>query len=129
MKYWNEFSENTYFNKIFTTLIEIGVVDIFSIDIDNDRGSISINFDIKEFPSNPPLMWQENEFNTCRLGLDCGSIGNLVIKNMPALGEFNMTITNEEGLFFVRMSNPKSLVEFTTRLMVLTEPRAFNNGE
>lgn len=127
MRYWNEFSENKFFNIVFTTPIEIGVVDIFSVNINNDQSSMYVCFDIKELPDAPPLKWQKTEFNTCRIGLNCSDISDLVIKNMPALGKFHITIMNKEELFFVKAISQNSLIEFTTRFPTLSGPTVYLN--
>ena len=50
MKYWNELDHNIFFEKIFSTPVEIGQIALFSLQIENDRPSVGLGFDIPEFP-------------------------------------------------------------------------------
>lgn len=88
MKYWNELDTNIFFEKIFTQPVEIGEITIFSLQIDNDRPSLGIGFDIPEFPDSLPEKWKNKGYNVCRLGIDCYGISDLKILNIPIRDTF-----------------------------------------
>lgn len=77
MKYWNGLDGTIFLYKVFSSPIPIGTIELFAINIDNNT---NIGFDIDEIPHTIPDKGLKSEFNTCRIGLDCGDIENLSIK-------------------------------------------------
>lgn len=71
MKYWNELDQNIFFEKLFSKPVEIGKIALFSLQIENDRPSLGLGFDIPDFPDILPPKWQDKGYNTCRMGIDC----------------------------------------------------------
>lgn len=128
MKFWNELDGSIFFNKVFTTPIPIGEVTLFSLNIDNNRPVIILEFDITEYPETPPTKWKQSGFNTCRIGLNCSNIQGLLIKNIPTKKKLTITITNEGGNFRVRAENDESIIEFTTKHSLLCGPSAYLNS-
>lgn len=129
MKFWNDFDGSTFFNQIFTTPISIGTIELFNITIDNSRPTIILEFDIEQLPDSPPAKWKKTHFNTCRIGLNCGDISNLLIKNIPTKGKLNISITKNENLFTINASNQNSLIEFTTKFPLLCGPSVYLNSK
>lgn len=128
MEFWNDFDGSTFFNQIFTTTISIGAIELFRITIDNSRPTIILEFDIHELPDAPPARWKKTPFNTCRIGLNCGEIENLSIKNIPTKEKLNITITKKEKIFTINASNCNSLIEFTTKFPLLCGPSVYWNS-
>lgn len=128
MKFWNELEGSTFFNKVFSKSIPIESIELFSITIDNDRPSITIEFDIPELPDKPPDKWKKSGFNTCRIGIHCGNIFNLEIKNIPTQEKLSITIENSQGTYFTTISNSNSLISFTTRYISLCGPSVYMNS-
>lgn len=83
MNFWNDLDGSSFFNRIFSSPIPIGEVTLFSLNIDNNRPTIILEFDIKEYPEEPPTKWKQSGFNTCRIGLNCSNIEGVSIKNIP----------------------------------------------
>ena len=83
MKYWNDLDRNIFLEKIFSKPVEIGQIALFSMQIENDRPSVGLGFDIPEFPDTLPKKWEGKGYNTCRMGIDCHGIQDLSIKNIP----------------------------------------------
>ncbi|RON53858.1 Imm50 family immunity protein [Pseudomonas frederiksbergensis] len=129
MKFWNDFDGSTFFNQIFTTSISIGTIELFNITIDNNRPTIILEFDIEQLPDSPPAKWKKTQFNTCRIGLNCGDISNLLIKNIPTKGKLNISITKNENLFTINASNKNSLIEFKTKFPLLCGPSVYLNSK
>ena len=128
MKHWNDMQNSTFFNKVFSTPVAIGIVELYSISIDNDRTNISLEFDIPELPDNVPEKWRKSGFNTCRIGIHCGNIFNLEIKNIPTQEKLSITIENSEGTYFTTISNGSSLISFATRYISLCGPSVYMNS-
>ena len=42
--------QNIFFEKIFSEPVEIGRIALFSLQIENDRPSVGLGFDIPDFP-------------------------------------------------------------------------------
>ena len=59
MNFWNELEGSTFFNKVFSKSIPIDSIELFSVIIDNNRPSITIEFDIPELPDNAPEKWKK----------------------------------------------------------------------
>lgn len=127
MKFWNDFERSIFFNHVFTTPILIGKITIFSFNIDNNRSHINMEFDIPEIPDRPPEKWIAEGFNTCRIGLSCGGITDLIIKNLPTLDTFNMSVHKHENFFSVRAESAGSLIEFRTKYPSLSGPSVYMN--
>ncbi|QAY85588.1 Imm50 family immunity protein [Pseudomonas arsenicoxydans] len=125
MKFWNHLDGSTFFNQIFTTSVEIDTIELFTISIDNNRPTIILEFDIKQLPDAPPLKWKKSDYNTCRIGLNCGGISDLTIKNIPTKEKLNITITNKENIFTIHASNTSSLIEFKTKSPLLCGPSVY----
>lgn len=128
MKHWNEMENNILFNKIFSTQVAIGPVSLYSITIDNDRPTITIEFDIPELPDKAPEKWKKTGFNTCRIGIRCGDIYNLTIKNIPTTKTLEVTILKTEDSFTATLCNRESLITFSTKLISLCGPSVYMNG-
>ncbi|MFJ5283352.1 Imm50 family immunity protein [Pseudomonas sp. NPDC088429] len=128
MNSWNELDGSSFFNRIFTNPISIGEVTLFSLSIDNNRPAIILEFDITEYPESPPAKWSQSGFNTCRIGLNCSNIDELLIKNIPTKQRLTVTILNESGSYRIRAINDESLIEFTTKHPLLCGPSAYFNS-
>ncbi|PQP01640.1 hypothetical protein C5612_20030 [Pseudomonas frederiksbergensis] len=127
MKSWNELDGSNFFNRIFTSAIAIGEVELFSISIDNSRPTITLEFDIPEYPDAPPEKWKQSGFNTCRTGLNCSNIENLIIKNIPTRKKLAVKISHQDNIYTIILSNNESLIEFTTKHPLLCGPSAYMN--
>ena len=119
---------NILFNKIFSTQVAIGSVSLYSITIDNDRPTITIEFDIPELPDKAPEKWKKIGFNTCRIGIRCGDIYNLTIKNIPTSETLEVTILKTEDSFTATLCNRESLITFSTEFISLCGPSVYMNG-
>lgn len=128
MKYWNEMENNIFFNKIFSTQLAIDFVSLYSLAIDNDRPSITLEFDIPELPDNAPEKWKKAGFNTCRIGIQCGNIYNLMIKNIPTSKTLEVKILKTGDGFTATLSNEKSLITFDSKYISLCGPSVYMNG-
>ncbi|SDS42322.1 Imm50 family immunity protein [Pseudomonas granadensis] len=129
MNFWNDLDGGSFFNRIFSSPIPIGEVTLFSLNIDNNRPTIIIEFDIKEYPKEPPIKWKQSGFNTCRIGLNCSNIEGVFIKNIPTKKNLAVTIKNEYGSYLVRAANEESVIELTTKHPLLCGPSAYLNSE
>ncbi|MFW6751233.1 Imm50 family immunity protein [Pseudomonas glycinae] len=128
MNSWNELDGSTFFNKVFTSPIPIGEIELFSINIDNSRPIIIMEFDIPDYPDAPPAKWKQSGFNTCRIGLNCSNIEDLLIKNIPTHEKMTIKITSNEQKFRVSAYSENSLIEFTTKHPLLCGPSAYLNA-
>ncbi|MFC6338512.1 hypothetical protein GIR22_14710 [Pseudomonas sp. CCM 7891] len=128
MKYWNELDETIFFSKIFSHPIEIGKINLFSLQIENDQSAVSLGFDIPEFPENLPEKWKNKGFNTCRVGLTCLNISDLQIKNIPAREVLFAKITKTENFFLFQAIAKNSLIEFKAKYISLCDPTVYING-
>lgn len=128
MKYWNELDTNIFFEKIFTQPVEIGEITIFSLQIDNDRPSLGIGFDIPDFPDSLPEKWKNKGYNVCRLGIDCYGISDLKILNIPIRDTFFLKITKEDEQTFFHATNKNSLIEFKAQSISICNPNVYIRG-
>jgi hypothetical protein len=129
MKFWNDLDGSTFFNQVFTTPIAINTIELFTVSIDNSRPTIILEFDISELPDAPPTKWKRSEFNTCRIGLNCGGIGDLKINNIPTKEKLNISIIKKENIFMVNASNKDSSIQFTTKFPLLCGPSVYMNDK
>lgn len=127
MESWNELDGSVFFNKIFARAIPIGEVKLSSISIDNIRPIIILEFDILDFPSEPPAKWKQSGFNVCRIGLSCSNIAELKIKNLPTQKILLANISRQGGGFKISLSNNESLIQFTTKNPLLCGPSGYLN--
>ena len=114
-----------FFNQIFKSPVPIGFIELSTVNIDNNRPTIILEFDIEELPDAPPAKWKKAEFNTCRIGLNCSEISNLTIKNIPTKEKLSIRITQSENLFTIHASNNSSIIEFTTKYPLLCGPSVY----
>ena len=128
MKYWNDLDQNIFFEKIFSRPVEIGQIALFSMQIENDRPSVGLGFDIPEFPDTLPKKWEGKGYNTCRMGIDCHGIQDLSIKNIPVREVFFVKITKENNQFYFQATNKNALIEFKAKFITLADPNVYING-
>lgn len=128
MNNWNELDGSIFFNKVFTTDILIGKISLFSVNIDNNRPVIILEFDIPNYPDSPPTKWKQSGFNTCRIGINCSNIEGLLIKNIPTSKILSIEITKNGEKYKIRASNEDSLIEFATKRPLLCGPSAYTNS-
>lgn len=129
MKFWNNIDGSIFFNQVFKTPIAIGLIELFTANIENNRLTIILEFDIEELPDAPPAKWKKAEFNTCRIGLNCSEISSLTIKNIPTKEKLSIRITQSKSLFMIHTSNSSSIIEFTTESPLLCEPSVYMNAK
>ena len=129
MKYWNDIDNSTFFNRVFSYLVPIGQLELAEIDIDNERNNLVIGFDILEIPDIPPVKWQQIEYNTCRIGIDCGEIQDLVIKNIPTPKALNIKISQTDDHYCIHISNNESNIDFIAKFISLRGPSVYFNAE
>ncbi|MBC3304808.1 hypothetical protein H0Z09_27105 [Pseudomonas sp. SWRI18] len=125
MKFWNELDKNIFFEKLFSSPIEIREIAKISLQLDNDRPSLGIGFDIPEFPDNLPEKWKNKGYNVCRLGIDCYGISNLKILNIPNQGVFSIKIKKEGDHFRLQATNKNSSLELNAKNIFLCDPNAY----
>lgn len=125
MKYWNDIDNSTFFNSVFSYLVPIGQLELAGIDIDNERNNLVIGFDILEIPDIPPVKWQQIEYNTCRIGIDCGEIQDLVIKNIPTPKALNIKISQTDNHYRIHISNNESTIDFIAKFISLRGPSVY----
>lgn len=129
MKFWNDLDGAVFLSKVFSTPVPVSVVELSGISIDNDRNNITIGFDIDEIPDIIPEKWLKNKFNTCRIGLDCGGIKNLLMENVPTTAKLKMEVKKTDDCYLVNISNNTSVIKFTTKYIFLRGPTVYFNAE
>ena len=125
MKHWNELEQSIFFNKVFSNLINIGTINLFSLQIENDRPSLGIGFDIPQFPDKLPEKWKNKGYNMCRIGLECSGISDLLIKNIPTSETLNVEIEESQGYFQFSATSETSLILFKARHISLNGPNVY----
>lgn len=125
MTYWNELEQNIFFNKVFSSLISIGKINLFSLQIANDRPRLGIGFDIPQFPDKLPEKWKNKDYNMCRVGLECSGIIDLLIKNIPTSEILNVEIEKPQGYFQFSATSETSLIQFKARHISLNGPNVY----
>lgn len=125
MKHWNELEQSIFFNKVFSNLVNIGTINLFSLQIENDRPSLGIGFDIPQFPDKLPEKWQNKGYNMCRIGLECSGIRDLLIKNIPTPEILNVEIEESQEYFQFSATSETSLIQFKARHIRLSGPNVY----
>jgi hypothetical protein len=128
MKYWNDVDQNIFFEKIFSEPVEIGRIALFSLQIENDRPSVGLGFDIPDFPDRLPRKWEDKGYNTCRMGIDCHGIQDLKIQNIPVREVFFVKISKKNNQFYFQATNKNALIEFKAKFISLVDPNVYING-
>lgn len=128
MKYWNDLDQNIFFEKIFSEPVEIGRIALFSLQIENDRPSVGLGFDIPDFPDRLPIKWEDKGYNTCRMGIDCHGIQDLKIQNIPVREVFFVKISKKNNQFYFQATNKNALIEFKAKFISLVDPNVYING-
>jgi len=125
MKHWNELEQSIFFTTIFSNLINTGAINLFSLQIENDRPSLGIGFDIPQFPDKLPEKWKSKGYNMCRIGLECSGISDLLIKNIPTSEILNVEIEEFQGDFQFSATSATSLIQFKARHIYLDGPNVY----
>ncbi len=128
MKHWNDLDGSIFFNKVFSTPIAIGTIELFSIIIDNNTPDTTLEFDIPETPDTPPEKWKKTAFNTCRIGINISNVQNLKIENIPTKGKLHTTITKKKNLYVVKLHNQGSFIQFSADHILLCGPSVYMNA-
>ncbi|MCW1244189.1 immunity 50 family protein [Pseudomonas sp. SAICEU22] len=125
MIFWNNLERSIFFNKIFSSPIPIGEIELASLTIDNNIPTIILEFDISEYPDAPPQKWKQAGFNICRIGLNCGTPQKTKIINIPTNDKLIVQITQQQDSFLIQASNDTSLIELETKHLLLCGPSAY----
>ena len=128
MKYWNDLDGSIFFNKLFSSSIEIGKIALFSIRIENDQPCIGMGFDIPEFPDNLPEKLKNKGYNMCRLGLTFYEIKDLKISNIPAHEVFTVNINKDSDYFTFEAVSDNASIKFNAKFISLKDPNVYING-
>ncbi|PLR63060.1 hypothetical protein QCBJ_11885 [Pseudomonas sp. QC2] len=128
MKYWNELDKNIFLEMIFSQPVEVGEITLTSLQIDNDRPSLGIGFDISEFPDRLPEKWKNKGYNVCRFGIDCYEIRDLKIINIPTHKDLSLKIRKEYDHLLFQATNKDSLVEFKAESISICDPNVYIKG-
>ncbi|ONH43236.1 hypothetical protein BLL37_05635 [Pseudomonas azotoformans] len=128
MKYWNELDRNIFFEKLFSKPIEIEKIALFSLQIENDRPSLGLGFDIPDFPDTLPAKWENKGYNTCRMGIDCHGIRDLKIQHLPIREVFLVNITRDDDQFHFQATSKNASIEFKAKYISLCDPNVYING-
>ncbi|MFY0731050.1 Imm50 family immunity protein [Pseudomonas sp. NFX15] len=125
MKYWNDFEGSVFFNMVFSGLIEVGEVKLFSFNIDNVGATVALAFDIKELPDKPPLKWRAINYNACRVGISCSEVSDLSVRDLPTSSVLALTVERYDSRFRVSVGAENSLIEFTAAYVRLRDPSVY----
>lgn len=129
MNNWNELDGSTFFNMVFTNNIKIDEVKLFKLIIDTRVNEIIMAFDIKELPDRPPLKWSNMGFNTCRIGITCSDIDDLLVKNLPKDVKIKMKIEQIGTRYKISGVTQNSHIEFTAAFLILGDPNVYLTDE
>ncbi|WP_338491214.1 hypothetical protein VRB78_10030 [Pseudomonas trivialis] len=66
-------------------------------------------------------------FNTCRIGLDCGGLSDIRIKNIPTKEKFKMVIIKRENYFELHATSKSSAIELKAKFISLCGPAVYFN--
>ncbi|MBC3364825.1 Imm50 family immunity protein [Pseudomonas sp. SWRI154] len=122
MIFWNDLQGSTSFNKIYSSPIPIGEIELFSLGIDNNTPTITFEFDIAEYADMPSQKWKQSGLNTCQLGLNCSFPKKLKISTIPTKYKLQLRITQQYDSFIIHASNNESLIELKTKDLFTARP-------
>ena len=129
MDNWNELDGSTFFNMVFTYNVKIEEIKLFSLIIDHRSPQITMAFDIKELPDRPPIKWTNMGFNTCRIGITCSEVDDLLLKNLPYNLNIKFKIEKTGTRFKILGVTDDSHIEFTAAFLILRDPSVYLNDE
>lgn len=125
MRFWNQIDDTVFFNMVFSYPAPIDEVELFSISIDNDRPQVVVLFDIPYLPDRPPKKWEN--YNRCRSGLVCLGVDSLLMKNIPIIDRFSVSVSRAEEVYHISFSNSSSALEFRAKFISLSGPSVYLN--
>ncbi|WP_426235447.1 Imm50 family immunity protein [Pseudomonas sp. TWP3-2] len=125
MQYWNDLDGSTFFSMVFSGRIEIGNIKLFSLNIDTNHSIVTMAFDIKDLPDNPPRKWQSMEYNACRIGISCSEVESVMVRNLPNSELMKLTIQKHGSHFAIAAVSEHSAIEFTTAFLHLRDPSVY----
>lgn len=128
INYWDEFDGSIFLSKIFSHPVKIGKIALFSFTIKNYHLTISMDFDIPDFPDNLPENWKSAEYNMCRTGITCNDIKDLKILNLPIHEVFTVQINRKNDYFTFEATSDGASMKFSTKSISITGPTVYING-
>ena len=129
MDNWNELDGSNFFNMVFTYNVKIEEIKLFSLIIDHRNPQITMDFDIKELPDRPPIKWTNMGFNTCRIGITCSEVNDLLLKNLPHNLNIKIKIEKIGARFKISGIADDFHIEFTAAFLRLRDPSVYLNDE
>ncbi len=125
--YWTDLPCNELMKRIFSKPPEIGIIEIFDIEIKRDGPTIIVNFDLIDvLPDLVPAKWG-TQFNRCRVGIYCLGVSNFIFSgistNMMAGISFNLSDNAKE----VIISGEDFNMSFVCDHISLTGPSVYLN--
>lgn len=119
MNDWNEIHDSKLFNMVFSRNVPIGEIKLFTLNIDNNLSTRTLEFDIREIPNTPPKKWESIEYNACRIGITCSEVTSLTTSNLPTREILQLSIKNFESGHLVCIASETSEIKFITSSLMI----------
>ncbi|MGY1497914.1 Imm50 family immunity protein [Streptomyces sp. QTS52] len=100
--------------------------DLFYVHIDEREGSVTLGFDTRVFPGNPPLEWREKDFNAFEFHLFFRGVTGLRVTGWGASEAQVIDLTVRDGGHFdVALGSEASGIAFRAAAVRLGRTRAY----
>jgi hypothetical protein len=103
-----------------------GACDLFYVHIDEREDSVTLGFDTRIFPVNPPAEWEGKDFNAFEFYLVFTEVDDLRVTGWgaPEARAIDLTVL-DGGLFEVALGAAESGVTFRASAVRLAKTRAY----
>lgn len=111
--------------RVFTYSPTTQKIDLFDISLKRDGKTFIAHFDLcDQLPDRPPEKWKN--FNRCRIGIYCASIGKLKLHgwNTSNFAKLSIERINESG-YAVRFSGDQLDIEFYCQHISIVGPTVY----
>lgn len=104
-------------------------VRIKSLELRQDGPLLIMRIDLPEYPSNPPIKWEKEGFDTVSLDLEFIEISDLRIENWLKDNVTDIIIKGTKDALSVETENGNVIVTFTASSLFIMKTSAYKNGE
>jgi hypothetical protein len=104
-------------------------IDLHEIRLHRDGPSLSLRFDLADYPGNPPKKWRSQNLNTVQVELTFGPLRSVLIDRFSLRPIVNLSLIKESDLIDVLIDSDQVKISALAECVMLRSMTAYTNIE
>jgi hypothetical protein len=102
-------------------------INLHGIDIQRDGPRVTLRFDLREFPKQPPKKWEISRFNRVQLRLLAVGVSELQINGLQSSCILDLNITEEKGAIRLSADSDAMKIDIVTEHLIIDSVSAYRD--